>query len=74
MIVEVEVFGQLAPQLPRRQSITLAGPVTVGEAMQLLGLDPEKVGLITMDGIQCEEEEQVTPGCRLCFFAHLSGG
>lgn len=74
MIVEVELFGQLEPQLPRLQWIDVAESTTVLGVSKLLGLDLDKVGLITINGIQCEELEKLPPDGRLCFFTHMSGG
>lgn len=74
MTIEVELFGQLEPQLPRLQSIEIAESSNVLDVAHLLGLDLEKVGLITINGIQCEELEKLPPDSRLCFFTHMSGG
>ena len=74
MIIEVELFGQLEPQLPRLQSIDVAKPSIVLDVTKILGLDLDNVGLITLNGIQCEELETLMPDSRLCFFPHMSGG
>jgi hypothetical protein len=49
-------------------------PVLVREVADLLELNPEEVGLITIDGVQSEMEDYVEPGCRLCFFPYMTGG
>ena len=74
MKIEVELFGQLLPSTERCQSLTLEHPVTVGEVAARLGINPEEIGLISINGVQSELEDSVPPGCRLCFFPHLSGG
>ncbi len=74
MAVDVELFGQLAPGVPRRQTMLLDGPTTVADIVGRLGLVPEEVGLIFVDGVQCEMEDPVPPDCRLCFFPLVSGG
>jgi Mg2+/Co2+ transporter CorB len=74
LVVEVELFGQLELYLPRRQLINIVEPITVSEMARMLDLDLKKVGLITINGIQCEEHEKIPPDGRLCFFAHMSGG
>lgn len=74
MTIDVELFGQLLPGTPRRQNLKLDRPVTVAEVAERLGLVPEQVGLILIDGVQCEMEAPVPPACRLCFFPLLSGG
>jgi hypothetical protein len=37
-------------------------------------LNPEQVGLITINGVQSELQDALPPDCRLCFFPYLSGG
>jgi hypothetical protein len=74
MSIEVEIFGQLLPRTQRRQTLEMKRPVLVREVANILGLKPEEVGLITIDGVQSEMEDSVGPGCRLCFFPHMSGG
>ena len=73
-MVELELFGQLLPGVPRLQSLTLESPVTVQEIADQLGLKPEEIGLISINGVQSEFEDVVPPGGRLCFFPPISGG
>jgi hypothetical protein len=40
----------------------------------LLGVDPQQVGLIVINGVQSEMQDPVPPDCRLCFFPYMSGG
>jgi len=74
MSIEVELFGQLLPGVQRRQMIHLEGSVSVQDIANQLGLTPDEVGLITVDGVQSEMEDLVHPGSRLCFFPYMSGG
>jgi hypothetical protein len=74
MSLEVEIFGQLLPLAERRQFLSMKGPILVREVANIIGLKPEEVGLITIDGVQSEMEDSVEPGCRLCFFPYMSGG
>jgi molybdopterin converting factor small subunit len=39
-----------------------------------LGLEPEEVGLVVIDGVLSEMHAAVPPDCRLCFFPPVSGG
>jgi hypothetical protein len=48
--------------------------MTVREVATLLGVQPEEVGLIVINGIQSEMDDPVPLNCRLCFFPHMSGG
>jgi len=72
--VDVELFGQLAQGMPRRQSLTLDHPMKVREVASLLEIDTEHIGLIAIDNVQSELDDWVTPDCRLCFFPPMSGG
>jgi len=48
--------------------------MTVQEVAILLGLNPDDVGLMAINGIQSEMPDLVPPDCRLCFFPPMSGG
>ena len=74
MGVDVELFGQLLPGAQRRQTLALEHSMTVQEVAILLGLDPDEIGLIAINGVQVELQELVPPDCRLCFFPPMSGG
>ncbi len=74
MTINVEMFGQLLPGVERRHTLTLERPMVVEEVAVLLGLNPKDVGLISINGVQSEMEDPVSPGCRLCFFPFLTGG
>ena len=72
--VDVELFGQLAPHMHRRQALAIERPTTVQEIALQLNLNLNDIGLISINGIQVELQESVPPDCRLCFFPHMSGG
>ena len=74
MKISIELFGQLSSPSPRRQILDLAPTATVQDAADLLGLNPEEIGMVTIDGIQSELQDSLPPECRLCFFPYLSGG
>jgi hypothetical protein len=74
MQISIELFGQLSPLSPRRQTLDLANHAKVQEAAALLGLNSEEIGLITINGVQSELQGHLSPDCRLCFFPYLSGG
>jgi len=74
LIVEIELFGQLAPGMPRKQFLTLEHSMIVLDVANLFELDPEEIGLISINGVQSEMEDAFPPGCRLCFFPPMSGG
>jgi hypothetical protein len=72
--ITVELFGQLSPLSPRRQFLDLADHAPVQDAAILLGLNADEIGLITINGVQSEMQDQLTSDCRLCFFPYISGG
>jgi molybdopterin converting factor small subunit len=72
--VDVELFGGLKNNLPRRRSVILQNPITVDEFIHRLGLRDEEIGLIVIDGVQKELDDLVPTTCRLCFFPPVSGG
>lgn len=74
MAVDIEVFGQLLPNQPRRRSIELQEPTTVRDLARVIGLDLDEIGLVTIDGVQSGLDHCVQPDSRLCFFPYLSGG
>lgn len=74
MPVDVELFGQLAADRPARTSLNLESGATVRHVAALLELEPEAVGLISIDGVQSELDDPVPGDCRLCFFPPMTGG
>lgn len=74
MDIEVEVFGQFLPGTPRKRFLTLADSMTVQDVARIIGLEPEDVGLVSINGVQCNMEATVPANARLCFFPFLSGG
>jgi len=74
MEIEIELFGQLSIGKQRRQTLNLDHALEIQGVAAILGLNPEEIGLITINGIQSEMDDSVQPGCRLCFFPYMSGG
>jgi molybdopterin converting factor small subunit len=74
LAIDVELFGQFAEGRPKVTTLNLVRPVTVRDVAVLLGLDPESVGMISINGIQSELEDPVPADCRLCFFPPMTGG
>ncbi len=71
---EVETFGALLPRERRRQRLGAQGPLTVRDVAVHLGIDPEWVGLATVNGVQVPLEHEVPPDSRVCLFPPMSGG
>ncbi len=74
MTVEIELFGNISPHVQRLFSLSLERSMTAREVINMLGINPEEVGLIVIDGVQRELDDPVPFDCRLCFFPYLSGG
>lgn len=74
-MVRVQIFGALWPAVEPEQDVDLGGrQVRVGDLIARLGIDPQEVGIVTIDGRQCRLEDVTPPVCRLCVFPPLSGG
>jgi molybdopterin converting factor small subunit len=72
--IDIELFGQLLPDQPRRRDFQIQKPTAVREIARAIGLDPSEIGMIAIDGVQSELDDVVSPGSRLCFFPYVSGG
>jgi hypothetical protein len=72
--VDIEIFGQLALNKPRRQSMDIQVPATARDLARAVGLDLGEIGLVTIDGVQSGLEDSVRPDSRLCFFPYVTGG
>jgi hypothetical protein len=72
--VDIEIFGQLVHNQPRRRSMEIQGPTTARDLARAVGLDLDEIGLVTIDGVQSGLEDGVRSDSRLCFFPYVSGG
>jgi len=74
MVIEVIIFGQIAPHLPYSQELVVPDNTCIEDVTRILDLKSDLIGLMTINGKQCEGEEPVIDGSRLCFFPYMSGG
>ena len=74
MALDIEVFGQLLPDQPRRQTKEIRGSTTARDVAQAIGLDLADIGLVTIDGVQSSLDDFVKLDSRLCFFPYVTGG
>jgi hypothetical protein len=74
MAVDIEISGNLVAGDKRHQVMKLEKVLNAREVLIKLGIEPDMVGLIVINGIQSELEDRVPLDCRLCFYPHLSGG
>jgi 2-keto-myo-inositol isomerase len=72
--IEIEIFGALLPPEKKRQRMAHTSRMTVRDVAARLGLDPEGIGLATIDGVQVMLEAEVPKTCRVCLFPPMSGG
>lgn len=74
MALDIEVFAQLLPGQPRRQTLEIRGNITVCDVARAIGLDTKEIGLVTVDGVQSKLDDGLKPDSRICFFPYLAGG
>jgi hypothetical protein len=72
--VDIEIFGQLLPEQPRRRTMEIEKPETARSLAQAIGLDQDEIGLVTINGVQSNLDDSVQPDSRLCFFPYITGG
>jgi hypothetical protein len=72
--LEIEIFGQLSFNRESKVEFKLEKSTTALEIAKQLGLNPDAIGLITIDGKQSEFEDDVSDFSRICFFPYMSGG
>ena len=49
-------------------------PETARELAMTIGLNPDDIGLITINGVQSSLDDVVQSDSRLCFFPYITGG
>lgn len=74
MALDIEVFAQLLPGQPRRQTLEIRETFCVRDVARAIGLDIKEIGLVTIDGVQSRLDDLVRPDSRVCFFPYLAGG
>jgi hypothetical protein len=72
--IDIELFGQLLPRKPRRQTMEIQKPEKARFLAQEIGLVPDEIGLVTIDGVQSDLDDWVQPDSRICFFPYITGG
>jgi len=72
--MEIEFFGQLTEKHKNMYNMTIENSMTIAELAAKLGVDEDSVGLITINGIQSEQQDFVAENDRICFFPPMSGG
>ena len=74
MTLDIEIFGQLLPGEPRRRTREFEGPESARKVAESIGLNAEEVGLVTINGVQSNLDDQIQSDSRLCFFPYITGG
>ncbi len=74
MAVDIELFGQLLPNQPRRRALEIQRPATARDLARMIGLDEKTIGLVMIDAVQSGLDHHVQPDSRLCFFPFVTGG
>jgi molybdopterin converting factor small subunit len=72
--VDIEIFGQLLPGRPRVNTVELQEEGTARSLAVAIGLDPEEIGMVTINGAHSRLEDPIPAGARICFFPYITGG
>ena len=74
-MVEVRVYGRLWEHLEPSLELDLEGhEIAVADLLTRLGIDPEEVGIVTVNRRQSKLDETVPVDGRVCIFPPMSGG
>ena len=74
-MVELRIFGTLWEHLEPNQELDLQGQeLTVAGLLDRLGIDPDQVGIVTVDGRVQKLDDTVPQTCRMCIFQPMFGG
>lgn len=74
MQIEVRCFATLSPHTPKGNRLDLPGGTTAGEAMHILGIRPEDLKLIFVNGVHAEPDRVLNDGDRVAFVPAVGGG
>ena len=72
--IRVKVFATLRKLIPAETDVPAAGPMAIRDIIAGLGLPPEKVTVIFLNGRHATEEETAAPGDTLSLFPPVGGG
>jgi len=72
--VDIEVFGQLLPGQPRVRTMELQREGTARSLAVSIGLDPEEIGMVTINGAHSRLDDPIQADARICFFPYITGG
>ena len=74
MQIEVRCFATLSPHTPKGNRLDLPDGTTAGEAMHILGIRPEDLKLIFVNGVHAEPDRILNDGDRVAFVPAVGGG
>ena len=72
--IEVRCFASLAKHAPAGGHAKLAAPGTVGDLIRALGIPPEDVTIIFVNGAHATETAELRNGDRVGLFPAVGGG
>jgi sulfur carrier protein ThiS len=74
-MVDIRIYGALWDHLEPRLTVDLEGDeVSAADLLVRLAIDPDEVGIVTVNGRQVPLTERIPPEARVCIFSPLSGG
>lgn len=74
MQIEVRCFATLSPHTPKGNRLDLPDGTTAEEAMHILGIRPEDLKLIFVNGVHAEPDRVLNDGDRVAFVPAVGGG
>ncbi len=77
MELEVRLYNDFKQYAPGREHvfrIALAAGATIGQALDILKIPPDKPATVLLNGRRADGHTPITPRSRLVIFAPVSGG
>jgi len=72
--VQIRLVGLLKKYGPEQASVTLEAGQTVGDVIRELGLDPDLVAIVMVNGRQKSKSDRLEPGDELKLLPMVGGG
>jgi sulfur carrier protein ThiS len=74
MNIEVKCFATLARRTPEGGSLEIEAGATPADVMARLGIDPDEVKIIFVNGVHAKADSPLKDGDRLGLFPPVGGG
>jgi molybdopterin converting factor small subunit len=74
MKVEIRLFATLRPGRFHKRMFDLSEGITVGEVLEQLGIEPQEVAILLVNGHHAMEHETLQPDGVMALFPPVAGG